>query len=90
MQGRQRLVACRNSCKELEKGSSSLWDRIMGCKGEPESEGAFCSNQAKTRDKTDDVRELEKKARTRIHREMKLKVCQALGFFIKYSLIYHP
>lgn len=49
VQGRQRLAACRNSCKEQEIGSSSLWDRIMGCKGEPESEGAFCSTQAKNK-----------------------------------------
>lgn len=61
VRARQRLAACRNSCKEQEKGSSSLWGRIMGCKGEPESEGAFCSTQAKTRDKTDDVRGLEKR-----------------------------
>lgn len=33
----------------------------MGCQGEPESEGAVCSTQAKTRDKTDDVRGLGKK-----------------------------
>lgn len=59
VQGRQRLAARRNSCKEQEIGSSSLWGRIMGCKGEPESKGAFCSTQAKTRDKTDDVRGLE-------------------------------